>query len=268
MTSLLRSFIQISPILPTLLGTKDVIIWATDEEKYLHLDNHLGFETGMAVGVVMKEGDTARIAMETGKAMVRVVPKEIFGRELRSFVVPVEGGCVGITFDHENIRQVAEAIQGLAASSQQISSSTSEVATGADEISQLLEKINGTSAQALKEGENIENVVTTIKQIVDHLGLLSLNSMIEAARAGEHGRTFMVVANEVKKLATEGEQYVKEANQVLQSVRQMLFTIHESIEQVNQRSIDQAAISQEIAKATEQIASAVEHVEAMAERLR
>jgi uncharacterized protein YoxC len=265
---LLQSFIRISPILPTLLGAKNIIIWATDENKYLFCDNQLGFDLGVQVGTVMKEEDTAKLAMKEGRAMERVVPKEIFGRELRTFVVPVEGGCVGITFDHEDIRQVTEAIQGLAASSQQISSSTQQVATGADEVSQLINKMNETSTQAIEKGESIGKVVNTIEQIVDQLGLLSLNSMIEAARAGEHGRTFMVVAHEVKKLATQGEQYVKEANEVLQSVRDMLTTIHQSIEQVNQRSDNQATISQQMAQATEQIASAVEQVEKMAERLR
>jgi flagellin-like hook-associated protein FlgL len=266
--ALLQSFIQLSPILPTLLGTKDAIIWATDEDKYLLCDNYLGFDLGVRVGTIMKEEDTAKLAMKDGAPMERVVPKEVFGRELRSFVVPVEGGCVGVTFDHEDIRQVTEAIQGLASSSQQIYSSTQQVAIGADEVSQLIVRINDTSTEAIKQGENIEKVVDTIKGIVDHLGLLSLNSMIEAARAGEHGRTFMVVANEVKKLATQGDQYVKEANDVLQSVRDMLSTIHQSIEQVNQRSADQASISQQMAHATEQIASAVEQVKKMAERLR
>lgn len=265
--SKLQSFINIASILPDLLGTKDVIIWATDEDKYLLFNNHLGFDTGMNVGVAMKEEDTAKLAMKQGQAMVRVVPKDVFGRELRSFVVPVEGGCVGITFDHEDVRRVTEAIQGLAASSQQISASTFKVADGAEEVSHLLEQVNKTSQQAMEQGENIEQVVVTIKNIVDQLGLLSLNSMIEAARAGEHGRTFMVVANEVKKLATQGEQYVKEANQVLGHVKELLVSIHHSIEQVNQRSMDQASISQQIAEATEQIASAVEQVEKMAARL-
>lgn len=265
---MLESYIRLAPILPDLLGTKDVIIWATDEDKYVLLNNYPGYDIGMKEGSVMPKEDTARLAMQSGESISRIVPKEVFGRELRTYVVPVEGGCVGITFDNEDVRQVSESVQGLVASSQQISASTAKVASGADDFARLINNVNETTHEAIQQGESIEKVIATIKEIVDRLGLLSLNSMIEAARAGEHGRSFSVVANEMKKLSTQGEQYVKEVNNVLQSIREMLKSIHHSMEEVNEKGLEQANVSQEIAEATSQIASAVEQVEKMTERLR
>jgi len=219
----------------------------------------------MEVGAKIPQGDSAFIAMKENRPLERIVPKEVFGRELRSFVVPVEGGTIGITFDFEDTRQVTDAIQLLSASQEQIYSSG--MAEHASEIARLMDNVEGSAKQAIEQKGNIEKVVLTIKEIVDTLGLLSLNSMIEAARAGEHGRTFAVVANEVKQLAVEGKTNVEEISAVLKNITKMLESIYAEIASMNNKMHELRETSSEIASATEHITS-VQSLDSMADKLR
>ena len=140
----------------------------------------------------------------------------------------------------------ASALGQTAASMTELTSTVKQNADNARQANTLAESA---SAMALKGGEVVGEVVTTMssinesaRKIVDIIGvidgiafqtnILALNAAVEAARAGEQGRGFAVVASEVRTLAQRSAAAAKEIKAL----------IGDSVEKVNQgsRLVDQA----------------------------
>jgi methyl-accepting chemotaxis protein len=79
-----------------------------------------------------------------------------------------------------------------------------------EKISETTSTVSAKMASLTKRSDEIERVVTVIRDISEQTNLLALNAAIESARAGEHGRGFAVVANEVRSLAERTKEATKE----------------------------------------------------------
>lgn len=91
--------------------------------------------------------------------------------------------------------------------------STKLVEQGLDSVSNL----SGIVDRIAQNSRKVNQITQVIAQIANRTHILSLNAAIEAARAGEHGKGFVVVAQEVGKLAESAGQ---NANQIAEIVEQ------------------------------------------------
>lgn len=96
-----------------------------------------------------------------------------------------------------------------------------ELFNSVNEIKQIANHTENTknTIQILKEHSlNIKEAIDVITYISEETNLLSLNASIEAARAGAVGKGFMVVAQEVKKLADQSKTSATEIGHILSNV--------------------------------------------------
>ncbi|KLU64320.1 heme-based aerotactic transducer HemAT [Desulfosporosinus acididurans] len=123
----------------------------------------------------------------------------------------------------------------------------------ADMASDMQEKMN----QLDQSSARIASVTDVIREIASQTNLLALNAAIEAARAGDSGRGFGVVAEEVKKLATNSEQSVREISALITQSKENTIAVNQSIEETTDAMKSAAVEAGEVVNRFGDIMSAI-----------
>ncbi len=145
-----------------------------------------------------------------------------------------------------------------------VDSSALNVNKSAKSIRLLSEQISTTSSvmdQLAQDSQNISKIVESIQGISEQTNLLALNAAIEAARAGESGRGFAVVADEVRNLASLTQQSTEEIQGLIHQLQSRSETAVDAMKQGNSQSSECLELADEASKHLEQVVTAIAEID-------
>ena len=106
----------------------------------------------------------------------------------------------------------------IARSAEQMAENVHDLTGGVDRAVGCTLQVGRIVAELEAGSRQIQEVLSLVQRIAAQTKLLSLNAAVEAARAGVQGRSFGVVAEEIKRLATEAGDATSRIGQVLTGI--------------------------------------------------
>jgi methyl-accepting chemotaxis protein len=158
-------------------------------------------------------------------------------REIATATEEIASGASSLAMESERgnelTSQIGDQMKTVVQSNLEMGQAASGVHQSSEQgiqyMSELIMKTNKTEQMTRSMVEKVDKLkdsTRSIRKILDVLGniskqtnILSLNATIEAARAGVAGKGFMVVADEIRKLADQSRQSIEVVGQITETIQ-------------------------------------------------
>jgi methyl-accepting chemotaxis protein len=177
--------------------------------------------------VLTTAGDLSEASRKTAVSAKEIaVATEEIANGATSLAVEAERGSDLTDNMGSRMEQVNEAGQQMVTSAAEVEQSSEK---GTRYMAELIEKTGITEEMTrsmVQKVDKLKDSTRSIRKILDVLNnltkqtnILSLNATIEAARAGAAGKGFMVVADEIRKLADQSRQSIDVVAQITETIQ-------------------------------------------------
>jgi len=270
-SELLDAFIKIAPYLNNLVQD-DITIGIYDTEKLLMNVPGKSFSLNVTPGDPLAEGDIITDAVRGNVAKSAMVPKELFGFPLVARAIPLHDengkviGGVGLGTSLEKANQLYEMAESFSAIVEETAASIEEISNSVSQLSEQVTEVSSQISKVSSSAAEIGNISTVVKGISDQSNLLGLNAAIEAARAGDSGKGFSVVANEIRKLATNSKDNVGQINDITKTIQNLIKELGNAFSNINKLTDTQAGSIQEFSATMQEMSKTAQELAELAEK--
>ncbi|WP_231578959.1 methyl-accepting chemotaxis protein [Rossellomorea marisflavi] len=269
--SVLESFVQVAPLLNSLIQD-DITVGIYDTEKLIINIPGKTFALNVKPGDPLVDEDIVTKAIRANEELTAVLPKDLFGFPLIARAIPLhddEGnviGGVGIGTSLEKASALFEMAESFSVIVEQTAASIEDISASVTQLSGRVTDMTDQMKDVSSSAEEIGEISGVVKGISDQSNLLGLNAAIEAARAGEVGKGFSVVANEIRKLATNSKENVTQINDITKNIQGLLLSLNESFQEVYTLTDTQSGSIQEFSATIQEISAKAQELAELAER--
>lgn len=120
---------------------------------------------------------------------------------------------------YENNKQTNSLKNGIETMRTHISNITQASALSCDNVTRELTSLDTYMLRVL-------DLVAKTSDVAERIHVLSINASIEASRAGEHGKGFKVIANEIRHLAMETQNFAETITETLSDTTSAFKSVH------------------------------------------
>lgn len=267
---LLEAFQKVAPYLNK-LTQDDITVGIYDTKQLLVNIPGETFALNVKAGDPLAPGDIITEAIKYNQAKSATVPKELFGFPLIARAIPLHDkagkviGGVGIGTSLEKSNDLFVVAESLSAIVEQTAASLEEITTSITQLTNQVVEVSSLMNEVSTGATKIGQVSTVVRGLSDQSNLLGLNAAIEAARAGEAGKGFSVVAEEIRKLATNSKENVGQIDELTRTISNSIKNLNHAFSGIHELTTNQASSIEEISATVQEINRNAQNLSVMAE---